>query len=96
MSSTAFNDIVAIPHAMEMTANKTAIVIIINKQPITWGNNRANIIILLALSKNDLEQFYDIFDSLINLFSNTGYVSSLIKTSDYNEFVNLIVELLNK
>jgi|GEM_PF-1776410 len=96
MSSTAFNDIVAIPHAMEMTANKTAIVIIINKQPITWGNSRANIIILLALSKNDLEQFYDIFDSLINLFSNNEYVSSLIKTSNYNEFVNLIVELLNK
>jgi Transcriptional antiterminator len=96
MSSTAFNDIVAMPHAMEMTANKTAIVIIINKQPITWGNSRANIIILLALSKNDLEQFYDIFDSLINLFSNTGYVSSLIRASNYNEFVNLIVELLNK
>ena len=96
MSSTAFNDIVAMPHAMEMTANKTAIVIIINEQAITWGNSCANIIILLALSKNDLEQFYDIFDSLINLFSDTGYVSSLIKTSNYNEFVNLIVELLNK
>ena len=95
ISSTAFNNIVAIPHALEMTAKKTAISIVVNDQPITWGNSCVNIVILLALSKHDLEQFYDIFDSLINLFSKTENVSTLIKSNNYFEFVDRIVQLLN-
>jgi len=95
ISSTAFNNIVAIPHALEMTAKKTAISIVINEQPISWGKSRVNIVILLALSKHDLEQFYDIFDSLISLFSKVENITPLIKANDYFEFVNRIVQLLN-
>ena len=95
ISSTAFNNIVAIPHALEMTAKKTAISIVVNEQPIIWGNSCVNIVILLALSKHDLEQFYDIFDSLISLFSKVENISPLIKANDYFEFVNRIVQLLN-
>ena len=95
ISSTAFNNIVAIPHALEMTAKKTAISIVVNEQPISWGKSRVNIVILLALSKHDLEQFYDIFDSLISLFSKVENITPLIKANDYFEFVNRIVQLLN-
>ena len=95
ISSTAFNNIVAIPHALEMTAKKTAISIVVNEQPISWGKSRVNIVILLALSKHDLEQFYDIFDSLISLFSKVENITPLIKANDYLEFVNRIVQLLN-
>ena len=94
MSSTAFNNMIAIPHALKMSAKKTTISIINNKKPIQWGENSVFIIILFALSKEDMEQFYEIFDSIIGLFSKIEDIEILTNAKDYDDFINKMISLL--
>jgi Transcriptional antiterminator len=95
ISSTAFNNIIAIPHPLEMTAKKTTISVIVNQEPTQWGDSCIHIIILYALSKNDLTQFYDIFDNLIELFSQAENAQLLINAKNYDDFVNKVVSLIS-
>jgi len=95
ISSTAFNNIIAIPHPLEMTAKKTTISVIVNQEPTQWGDSCIHIIILYALSKNDLTQFYNIFDNLIELFSQAENAQLLINAKNYDDFVNKVVSLIS-
>ncbi len=40
MSSTAFNNNVAIPHSMKMDALKTGVCLIVNDKPVKWGEEK--------------------------------------------------------
>lgn len=42
MSSTAFNNNVAIPHSMKMDALKTGVCLIVNDKPVKWGEESSN------------------------------------------------------
>jgi len=92
MSSTAFTDTLAVPHAMTMNAHRTAISIVINETPMPWGDNRVNVIALIAFSAAGRNTFQTVFDQFVTVFSDREYVQQLVKKAvDFPTFIDELV-----
>lgn len=96
MSSTAFNNNVAVPHAMTMDANRTGTCIIINEKPVKWGEEKVQIITMIAINKTERQLFSHIFESFINILSEWENIKELTKALDYQDFVNQISNLMDE
>ena len=96
MSSTSFNNNVAVPHSMQMNALKSAISIVLNDKPVNWGNNSVQIIALIALNKDERSFFRDIYDSFIKILSEPENVYLLLKSKNYDEFINNLLSLMDE
>ncbi|WP_433945036.1 BglG family transcription antiterminator [Paenibacillus sp. SN-8-1] len=96
MSSTAFNNNVAVPHSMKMDANRTGICIIINDRPVRWGEEKVQIIIMIAFNKTERKLFSHVFESLINILSEWENIKELTISMNYKEFINKIAHLMDK
>lgn len=96
MSSTAFNNYVAVPHSMKMDALKTGICIIINDKPVKWGEETVQIITMIAINKRERNIFSNVFESFINILSEWENVKELAKATNYKDFMNKIAYLMEK
>lgn len=96
MSSTSFNNNVAVPHSIHMNALKSAISIVLNEKPINWGTHSVQIIALIALNKDERSIFRDIYDSFIKILSETENVYLLLKSKNYDEFINNLLLLMEE
>ncbi|WP_338533611.1 PTS sugar transporter subunit IIA [Paenibacillus peoriae] len=88
MSSTAFNNNVAVPHSMHMDSSKTGICIIILDRPVNWGKEKVHIIVMISINKLQRELFSPFFEGVINILSEWKKVNELIKAKDYDEFMD--------
>jgi lichenan operon transcriptional antiterminator len=96
MSSTAFTDTIAVPHAMVMSATKTSIAIAVNENPMSWGENRVNVIALIAFSSSGRGSFQEVFDQFVEVFADRGEVLELIKRStDFSSFIEELVHVID-
>jgi lichenan operon transcriptional antiterminator len=92
MSSTAFTDSLAVPHAMTMNAHRTAISIVINETAMQWGENRVNVIALIAFSASGRTAFQTVFDQFVTVFSDRDYVQQLVRNAvDFPTFIDELV-----
>jgi len=97
MSSTAFTDNLAVPHAMAMSANRTSIAIVINDAPMDWGENRVNVVALIAFSAAGRGTFQSVFDQFVEVFSDRADVQRLIKRStDFSSFIDELVHVMDQ
>ncbi|MDQ1582805.1 MAG: putative licABCH operon transcriptional regulator [Microbacteriaceae bacterium] len=97
MSSTAFTDNIAVPHAMAMSALRTSICIVVNDTPMDWGENRVNVIALIGFSAQDRTTFQAIFDQFVSVFSERDDVQRLVHASaDFPSFIEELVHAIDK
>lgn len=94
MSSTAFNNNVAIPHSMKMDALKTGVCLIVNDKPVKWGKEKVQIIAMIPINEKEKEKFNYIFESFIEILSEWNNVKELTKADSYNSFMNRITYLI--
>ena len=91
MSSTAFTEHLAVPHAMTMTAKRTAIAIAIDELPIDWDGARVNVVALIAFSEAGRAEFQDVFDQFVETFSERENVQRLVHGA--TDYQGLLAEL---
>jgi lichenan operon transcriptional antiterminator len=97
MSSTAFTDSIAVPHAMTMTAAKTSIAIVVNDSAMEWGDNRVNVIALIAFAAAGRNSFQEVFDQFVEVFSDREDVQRIIKRAvDFPSFIEELVHVMDK
>ncbi len=97
MSSTAFTDTIAVPHAMAMTASRTSIAIAVNETPMPWGENRVNVVALIAFSASGRASFQTVFDQIVDVFSERAQVLELIRKSvDFASFIEELVHVIDE
>jgi lichenan operon transcriptional antiterminator len=97
LSSTAFTDSLAVPHAMAMTASQTSIAIAINEHSMPWGENRVNVIALIAFSASGRGSFQTVFDQFVDVFSDRTDVQEIIKhSSDFPTFIEKLVQVIDR
>jgi len=97
MSSTAFTDTIAVPHAMVMSASRTSIAIAVNETPMPWGENRVNVVALIAFSASGRQSFQTVFDQFVEVFAERSEVAELIKRSvDFSSFIEELVHIIDK
>jgi len=90
LNSTAFGNI-AIPHALVMNAKKTGIFIFVSKKLIQWDAKKVNLIIMLAINKNDSNHFKDIYENLTLFLSDICNIEKTINCTSYKEFITTLV-----
>jgi lichenan operon transcriptional antiterminator len=87
MSATSFNNAVALPHAVEMSAKKTGISIILNDRPVQWDKHSVQVIIMIVVNQADIKEFRHLFDFMIETFSDRSILKRLLKIQTYTEFI---------
>ncbi|GAA1448400.1 BglG family transcription antiterminator [Leifsonia poae] len=96
MSSTAFTDSLAVPHAMAMTAKRTAIAIVVNDNAMDWGDSRVNVIAFIAFDAAGRGGFQTVFDQFVEVFSDREAVLQLIRRSDgFTGFIDELVRIID-
>src|SRR5690606_19466519 len=68
LSSTAFTEHLAVPHAMTMSARRTAIAIAIDDAPVEWGDAHVHVVALIAFAESGRAEFQDVFDQFVETF----------------------------
>ncbi|MFF3494549.1 BglG family transcription antiterminator [Streptomyces sp. NPDC002795] len=95
LSSTAFTDGFAVPHAMTMNAHRSAIALVVNSEPMRWGNKPVNVIAFIAFSPRDRSTFRAAFEKFTAVLSERSAVHLLVKRAvDHPSFVREIRALL--
>jgi len=91
LSSTAFTDGLAMPHAMAMTAERTSIALVLNTTSMAWGEARVEVVAFIAFSESGRASFQEVFDQLVEVFSDRENVRGLVARA--TDVPSLIAEL---
>ncbi|MDQ1131379.1 transcription antiterminator [Microbacterium sp. SORGH_AS_0888] len=96
LSSTAFTDALAVPHALGMTASRTAIAIGIADQPRPWGSGRVQVVAFAAFSEGDREAFQTVFEQFVEVFSEWESVQRIVRRgTDFSAFLDELVAVID-
>ena len=91
LSSTAFTEHLAVPHAMTMTARRTAIAIAVDDVPIDWAGASVNVVALIAFAESGRAEFQEVFDQFVEAFSERENVQRLVQGAE--DYPGLLTEL---
>jgi lichenan operon transcriptional antiterminator len=96
LSSTAFTDALAVPHAMGMTATRTRIAIGIADPSVAWGEGRVQVVALVAFSETDREAFQTVFEQFVEVFSERDSVQRIVRRgTDFASFLDELVAVID-
>ncbi|WP_449408617.1 BglG family transcription antiterminator [Microbacterium maritypicum] len=96
MSSTAFTDALAVPHALQMTAARTAIAIGVAEGSAAWGEGRVQVVALAAFSESDRAAFQTVFEQLVEVFSERDSVQRIVRRgTTFEAFLDELVAVID-
>jgi lichenan operon transcriptional antiterminator len=96
LSSTAFTDALAVPHALAMTAARTSIAIGIAEPSMPWGEGRVQVVALVAFSEADREAFQTVFEQFVEVFSERDSVQRIVRrATDFGGFLDELVAVID-
>lgn len=90
VSSTAFTDVLAMPHAIRQYAECSFICVIHNTMPIHWGRKNVHFIFMVGITKEKMKYFTPALDLVVDLFNSTNRTIELLKTGTFEEFLSRI------
>ncbi|QVI35041.1 hypothetical protein BVJ53_05960 [Lacticaseibacillus chiayiensis] len=94
LSSTSFGNI-AIPHPLNMKANRTGIFVVIDHDGIKWNpSTKVNIACFIATSKANQKVFSIVLQNLINILSVKENVDQILKVDRYEDFLSVLIQIL--
>lgn len=91
VSSTAFTDVLAMPHAISQNAERSFICVVHNNMPIQWGRKTVHFILLVGIARQEMKYFTPAFDLVVDLFNSTNRTIELLKTGTFEEFCRRII-----
>ena len=86
VSSTAFTDCLAVPHAINQYASHSFICVLHNDMPIPWGRQQVNFVLLIGVAQQDMKYFKDAFNIIIELYSDLDKTVELLHTKNFDAF----------
>lgn len=89
LSATSIGDSIAVPHAFEGYVKKIGIGLLTLKKPIQWGNEKVQIILMLALDARAQEQFKKVFTDLAELTKDTSYLTKIINAERLSDIIGM-------
>ena len=94
MSSTAYN-LVAIPHTLSKDIQHNFIFIAINEAGMKWDSKTVYIVALLGISEKSRRLFSEIFDQLVEIFSESQAIMDLAASKDFKQFIHKLCLKMN-
>ena len=93
---TIMDQVIAVPHPMQICALKNAVAVGILDRPIPWGTGRnAQIVVMLALSTDYEKNIEELYDILLTMMDNTELQKSLLESRAMEEFLEILRENLH-
>lgn len=87
LSPTAFGGSIAVPHSMNMNAQRTAISILVSEEPIDWAGSRVHLVALFALDPHGRRVFRDVLDDFIATLADSARIGRIVKAAtSYDAF----------
>lgn len=91
VSSTAFVEGLAIPHSINQFANKSFVCVLHNDEPIAWGRNNVNVVMMFGLSNADMHQLGRTFDIIVERFSTSESMRKVLASDGFDQFVTALL-----
>lgn len=96
MSSTVFVDGLAVPHAMSMTAQRPTIALAVNEVATVWGDQRVNVVAFIAFAASGREEFQEVFEQFVDVFSDRTRMADVVKNSTtFEGFIDTLVHVID-
>jgi len=93
--STMFGEGIALPHSLGLLAQKTVVYTVLAPQGIQWGEESAQVIFLLAISKSEYEEAMAIYDIFVT-FLRERAASRLSACQDFASFKAVAMECVSR
>ncbi|GAA0592163.1 transcriptional regulator LicR [Virgibacillus siamensis] len=90
-ATTAYGNLVAIPHPISPDSDETFLSVCTLKNPISWGDKPVQFVCVLSVKRNSTEDLQSMYDLLGKIIDSPSIVQKLIKTESYEEFVNVLL-----
>ncbi|MGM0165130.1 lichenan operon transcriptional antiterminator [Enterococcus sp. AZ135] len=87
LSSTAFGDYYALPHAIKREAKKNAVAICSLEKPLQWKEKKVKLVLLLALKEERDDSFEQLFEELVLMLNDASRVKKLSKQTNFQDFM---------
>ena len=94
LSPTSFPYGVAIPHAMAASATRSFLSVVTLEQPMQWGPHEVGLVMLMGISAGDRKLFRLLFDSLLEVLSESANVRRLSRSTRYDEFAEQLNSMI--
>ncbi|MEG0365729.1 MAG: PTS sugar transporter subunit IIA [Coprobacillus sp.] len=82
----------AIPHSFKGHVLKPGIALMTLKKPITWGNEKVQIILMISLDPESQESFKEIFSELADITKDYALIDQLLDANSYKDIVNILTK----
>jgi transcriptional antiterminator len=93
--STVLGEGIALPHSLGLMANKTVVYTVLAPQGISWGDETAHVIFLLAISKSEYEEAMAIYDLFVT-FLRERAMPRLRDSQSFEEFKGVAMDCLSR
>lgn len=95
VSSTAFTDSLAVPHAISICPHRSFIAVAHNDVPIPWGRHDVRFVLMIGIAQEEMGLFRDVLDLIIGVFSSVDSTMRLLDTDTFEEFLRTFCEDLS-
>ncbi len=85
LSETAVGGLIAIPHAFGDYIRKQGIGFMTFQKPVTWGSEKVQMVLMLALKANEKNEFQEIFGEVLELTRDPKFVEQILKVKKFSE-----------
>jgi len=89
IATTEIGNMVAIPHGASGLINESKIAIGILKNPIHWEMDKVRLVIMLAVDKNKILDYEELFLDIYKRVDSISKVISICENKNFDKFVNM-------
>lgn len=91
MGSTSVYTGISIPHCDPKFVNKSQLGIISLDKPIKWGGNLIKVVLLIAITDEDIESTKDILINIYGKIENKNFIDELWKSKTKDELISALI-----
>lgn len=94
LGSTAYGHMIALPHPDSLISKQTIVITAILKKPITWSQQKAQLIFLICVEKGNQKDLRVLFECISKFMIDQQSVEEVIYKGDYATFIANLGKLI--
>jgi len=91
LSPTSFDNLIALPHAINYKSNRIEIAVGILKKTIKWNKKPIKIVFMVLVPNEIVEDanlFIKVYEDILSVGQNRNLIQKIVKAKDFDEFIS--------